>query len=283
MSDIQRIEQDLIAITKTDLPRNYENLATLNQVAAYIYEELGKVCDTVFYQKYDVNGTTYKNVVGYLGDVTKERIVVGAHYDVCGDQEGADDNASAVVGMLETARLLAKDRPNDPIEFVAYCLEEPPFFRTEYMGSYVHAKSLFDNQVKVKGMICLEMIGYFDERENTQDYPVGFLSWFYGNKGDFIAVVQKYGNGRFANRVSKLMKKQKLIKTKSIKGPTWLQGLDFSDHQNYWKFDYSAVMITDTAFYRNKNYHQKTDTMETLDLPKMAKVIDQVFLTIKNI
>jgi len=109
------------------------------------------------------------------------------------------------------------------------------------------------------------------------------LSWFYGNKGDFIAVVQKYGNGRFANRVSKLMKKQKLIKTKSIKGPTWLQGLDFSDHQNYWKFDYSAVMITDTAFYRNKNYHQKTDTMETLDLPKMAKVIDQVFLTIKNI
>jgi len=281
-SDVQRIEKDLKVITKTDQYRNYENLEVLNFVADYIYQEFAKNADTVFYQTYDAGGEEYKNVIARIGSDKKEKIIVGAHYDVCGNQEGADDNASGVVGLLELARLLKDHQLDYQIELVAYTLEEPPFFRTDLMGSHIHAKSLKDNNARVKGMICLEMIGYFNDENESQDYPVGLLKLFYGNKGDYITVVQKFGNGAFGREVKRKMKRQNLIKTKSFKGPAKLQGIDFSDHLNYWRYDYSAVMITNTAFYRNKNYHKVGDTLETLDLKRMVAVIDQVYFTIKE-
>jgi hypothetical protein len=281
-SDKLRIGRDLQVITKTQKSRNYLNIETLNSVAQYVFDELSKTCDTVYYQPFTVNGIEYKNVIGTIGLKIKERIIVGAHYDVAGDQEGADDNASGIAGLLELARLLSKDSLGNRIDFVAYSLEEPPFFRTEQMGSFIHAKSLFDNKVAIRGMICLEMIGYFNENKNSQDYPVGFLRMLYGNRGDYITVVQKFGNGKFGRQICRKMKTQGLIKTKSFRSFKSIPGVDFSDHMNYWKFDYDAVMITNTAFYRNKNYHQVTDKMETLNLEKMVNVIDEVYLSLKQ-
>ena len=150
------------------------------------------------------------------------------------------------------------------------------------MGSYVHAKSLADHQIDIHGMISLEMIGYFKEEKKSQSYPIGLLSLFYGNRGNYITLVKKFGAGRFAKSFSRKYKTTKTIRTKKFKGPKALPGIDFSDHLNYWKFGYSALMLTDTSFYRNKNYHESTDTMETLDLFRMARVIDGVFLTLKN-
>jgi hypothetical protein len=278
-----RIENDLQIITKTKVSRNYQNVETLNSVADYIFTELSKTCDTAYFQTYFVNGTEYRNVIGSIGRDNPERIVIGAHYDVADNQEGADDNASGVVGVLELSRLMAKEKVKHQIDFVAYTLEEPPFFRTENMGSHVHAKMLFDEKVNVKGMICLEMIGYFNDEPNSQDYPLGILKLFYGNKGDFITIIQKFNNGKFGRQVKRLMKSQGLVRTKSFRGPKTLPGIDFSDHQNYWKYGYSAVMITNTAFYRNKNYHKPTDTMETLDLVRMALVVDEVYLTVRDL
>ncbi len=276
-SSVLRIENDLKIITKTEKSRNFRNIETLNDIAQYIFNELSEHCDTVFYQTYIVDGIEYKNVVGRIGDIHKEKIVIGAHYDVAGNQEGADDNASGLVGVLELSRIISRDSINYQIELVAYTLEEPPFFRTKQMGSYIHATSLFNNKEKIKGMICLEMIGYFNDDKNSQHYPVGLLSLFYGNKGDFITVVQKFGNGKFGRKVSRLMKRQKIIKTKAFKAPEYLPGIDFSDHRNYWKYGYSAVMITNTAFYRNKNYHKNSDTMDSLDFDRMSLVINEVY------
>lgn len=282
-SDLTRIKNDLTVITKTEKSRNYKNLETLDSAAQYIFNELSKSCDTVYFQTYLVNGIEYKNVIGSIGRDRNEKIVIGAHYDVAGDQEGADDNASGVVGVLELSRLLAKEPLKYQIEFVAYTLEEPPFFGGNEMGSYIHAKSIFEKGEKIKGMICLEMIGYFNDNPKSQDYPLGFLKLFYGAKGNYITVVQKIGNEGFARQVKRMMKKQRVINTKSFKGPASLQGVDFSDHRNYWKFNYSAVMITNTAFYRNKNYHENTDKMETLDINRMGLVIDELYLTVKQI
>lgn len=282
-ADTTRIKQDLKTITKTSKSRSYLNIDILNQVAEYIYKELSKTCDTVYYQTYLVNGNEYKNVIGSIGTKNKERIVVGAHYDVADDQEGADDNASGVVGVLELSRLLFKQNVNYRIDFVAFSLEEPPFFRSQNMGSYVHAKSLFDNNIELKGMICLEMIGYFNDNPRSQNYPLGLFKLFYGNKGDFITVVQKPDNGKFGKQVKKLMKKEGIIKTKSFTSPAFLPGVDFSDHRNYWKFGYSAVMITNTAFFRNQNYHQTSDKLETLDIRRMALVIDEIYEILKKL
>ncbi|MGB0839415.1 MAG: M28 family peptidase [Chitinophagales bacterium] len=278
-ADTTLIHQHLTKITKTDGYRTHTNTKVLNQVAAYIHDKLGQYADETHYQDYEAKGSTYRNVVATFKSkkANAKTIVIGAHYDACGDQEGADDNASGVVGLLELARLLEGKRLDYNIEMVAYSLEEPPFFRTDKMGSYIHATSVLDRKDQIYGMICLEMIGYFDSRPNTQDYPLGFLSAIYGNKGDYITLVRKFASGGFARKFSRKFRGLNFIKTKQFIGPTMLQGIDFSDHLNYWKYGISALMITDTAFYRNKNYHQKTDTMDTLDLPKMAKVIDSVY------
>jgi hypothetical protein len=282
-SDIERVRNDLTQITKTGNFRYYLNPDALNYTADYIYSEFKKTCDTVYYQKFKVNNIIYKNVVASIGTDKKERIIIGAHYDVCGQQEGADDNASGLVGVLELARMLSKEKLDYRIDFVAYSLEEPPFFGTKNMGSYIHAKSLHDQKIDVKGMICLEMIGYYSDEPNSQKYPLGILKLFYGNKGNFITVVQNFNNGGFGKQVKELMTNQKLLPTKSFIGPASLGGTDFSDHRNYWEFGYNAIMITNTSFYRNPNYHQTSDKIETLDLNRMCKVIDEVSNCVINL
>jgi Peptidase family M28 len=279
-SDTAKIKFHLAAITKTDQFRTFKNIDQLNKTADYIRNYFSQYSDSVFFQEYLVNGQVYKNVICSFGRENKARIIVGAHYDVCGNQEGADDNASGVVALLELSRLLRGQKLSHRIDLVAYSLEEPPYFRTEYMGSYVHAKSLVDKKVKVSGMVSLEMIGFFKDEKKSQSYPIGLLSLFYGSKGNYITLVKKFGARTFARKFSRRFKSTKAIRTKKITGPPALPGIDFSDHLNYWRFGFSALMLTDTSFFRNKNYHEATDKMETLDIKRMAKVIDGVFNTL---
>lgn len=276
-ADTLSIRNHFQKITKTSEYRNYSNIETLHSVAAYIYEQFGQYADTTYYQTYNVNGTEYKNVVSVFGRHHSKTIVLGAHYDVHGNQEGADDNASGVIGLLELAKMFHGKELKHRFELVAYTLEEPPYFDTEFMGSYIHAKSLKENNVDVYGMLSIEMIGYFDENENSQEYPIGIQSWFYGKKANFIMLVNKWGKGKFARRFSRRFKRQDHIEVKKLNAPKALEGIDWSDHANYWKFGYSASMITDTAFYRNDNYHRKSDTMETLDFEKMEDVIEGIY------
>jgi hypothetical protein len=282
ISDTLRIKKDLDSIIKTDGYRNYKNLNALNQVANYIKRQFQAISDSTNEQNFIVDNNQYKNIICSINTNKKERIIVGAHYDVCGDQDGADDNASGVAGLLELARLLKNEKLDYRIDFVAYSLEEPPYFGTDSMGSFIHAKYLFDNKIPIKGMICLEMIGYFSDKPNSQDYPLGILNWFYGDKADYILIVQKFWNGDFGDDIKNLMQKENIIATKSLKSPKFITGVDFSDHRNYWKFDYSAIMITNTSFYRNKNYHENTDKIETLDIKRLALTIDELYLALKQ-
>lgn len=277
------IESHLIALTKTENYRNCDNIDLLNKTADYIKDVFKQFTDCVSVQEYLVEGETYKNIICSFGIENKKRIIVGAHYDVCGNQEGADDNASGVVGLLELSRLLKEQKLNYRIDLVAYSLEEPPYFKTESMGSYIHAKSLIDSKVDVFGMVCLDMIAYFKDDMYTQSYPIHALSLIYGKRGDFITLVRKFSSGRFANIFCKKFKLTKQIKTKNFIGPANLAGINMSDHFNYWKFGISALMISDTAYYRNHNYHWDSDKLDTLDLIRMAKVIDGVFMVISTL
>lgn len=278
--DTLSVQNHLNKIINTEKSRNYKNIEILNHVADYIYQNFNQYADTTYYQTFDFNKNEYKNVICVFGSDNEETIVVGAHYDVCGVQDGADDNASGVVGLLEIAKLLKGEKLKYRIEIVAYTLEEPPFFGTEKMGSYIHAKSLYDSKTNVYGMFCLEMIGFFNDSKKSQNYPIKSLSLIYGNKGNYITLVNKLKKGKFARKYNRKFVKNKLIRTKKFNAPAALPGIDFSDHANYWVFGYSATMITDTAFYRNHNYHENTDTIETLDIERMTKVIETVYLAL---
>jgi hypothetical protein len=283
--DTERIKADVYRLCHNPKPRNFENTASLNEAADYIRNEFGKLGLDVEEQKYLVNGIEYKNLICSFGPENAERRIVGAHYDVCYDQPGADDNASGVAGLLEIARLLAAEKPalKYRIDLVAYTLEEPPFFRSENMGSFVHARWLNDNGVKVNSMLCLEMIGYFSEEENSQEFPVDLLKLFYPDKGNFIAVVGDFGQMGLTRKVKKLIEEGSDIDVRSVNGASSIvPGLDLSDHRSYWKFGYPAVMIGNTAFFRNHNYHQPTDTPETLDYVKMGEVIRGVYYAVVN-
>ena len=257
--------------------RNYLNIQSLDKCAAYIRDQFSKYGDSTVYQEYEDDGKTYKNVITSFGPKDKERIIVGAHYDVCDNQDGADDNASGVVGLLEIARLLKGKNLNKRIDLVAFTLEEPPYFRSEKMGSYIHAKYLIDEEIPVYGMICLEMIGYFNDEKRSQQYPLKLLKLIYGGKGNYITLVRRTAGGKMVRKFKRKFKSNKQVKTKSFTAPPKLTGIDFSDHKNYWEQNIGAVMITNTGFYRNPNYHRDTDTIGTLDISRMCAVIQQTF------
>ncbi len=282
-SDTNIIKQHLTTITKTKGFRNHKNTDLLNATAAYVQSEFAKYSGNVTVQEYTVKGKDYKNVLCSFGPADAKRIIVGAHYDVCGDQQGADDNASGITGLLELARML-KDKPlTYRIDLVAYTLEEPPYYNEVEMGSYVHAKSLADDHVAVYGMVSLEMIGYFKDAKHTQSYPLKPLKMLYGSRGNYITLVRKPGSGKFAARFARAFKRSHEIRTVKFTAPAILPGIDFSDHRSYWHFHFSALMITDTAFLRNKSYHEATDVMEALDFGRMANVIDGVYKALQDL
>ncbi len=264
-------------------PRNYDQLESLRLASQLIQTELVTLGYEVKLQKYFVLGKEVENVIVSIGPKNAERIIVGAHYDTFSNQAGADDNASGVAGLLALAKLLKRNEHElkKRIDLVAFTLEEPPFFRSESMGSYVHARSLSEKNIEVRGMISLEMIGYFTKTEGSQKYPLGILQFFYPNNGDFIGVISNISSWSLKSELSNHMSKSD-IEIQTLAAPANLIGMDFSDHLNYWKFGYDAVMVTDTAFYRNVNYHQVTDTIETLDFTSMAEVVRAVYYGVLN-
>ncbi len=273
-ADPAALRRTVADLTSIDPPRNYRHPASLDRAADRIRDALLALRLPAEDRPFRVDGRTYRNVVASVRPDLPARIVVGAHYDVCGDQPGADDNASAVAGLLEAARLVAsrRERLAFRVDFAAYCLEEPPFFGTRHMGSRHHAAALRGEGAEVRAMICLEMIGYFTDVPGSQRFPAGFMRLFYPDTGNFIAVVGNPRSRRLVREVKASIGEAQ-IPVESLAAPAWVPGVGLSDHSSFWKHGYPAVMVTDTAFYRNPHYHRVTDTIDTLDFERMAQVV----------
>ncbi len=254
--------------------RNFKNVRELNRVSAWIREQMRLFGIPCSYQSYKVNDEAYRNVVCSLKTAHAEKVIVGAHYDVFEQSPGADDNASGVAGVIETARILAEEkaRLKKSVDFIFYTLEEPPFSRTEDMGSYVHAKSIEKQRGNIQGIYILEMIGYFDPNL-VQQYPAG-LKWIYPSHGNFVAAVGNLQSRELTADYCSAMKNLNQLQCERLISPAFAQNMDFSDHFNYWEFGLPAIMITDTGSYRNKNYHSDQDTLAELDAGKMAQVVN---------
>lgn len=263
--------------------RNHLNIASLERVCDYIKKEFKGYGLEPKDQPFDVHGQTYRNVIASYNADKKRRLIVGAHYDVCGDQPGADDNASAVAGLLESARMISSEQPtlDYRIDFVAFCLEEPPYFGTQNMGSYVHADSIKDLKADLIGMINFEMIGYFNDRD--QPYPNARLKAAYPQRANFIAVVGKQKYHEFNHRVFQLMTAKAEIDVQIIDHPSIESLAGMSDQQSYWHFDIPALMINDTSFLRNPHYHQASDDIETLSFHHIQQVINCTYNCLVNL
>lgn len=281
--DQARLEKDVRELSQQLTPRDQTRPGNLDRVAAYIHDRLAESGGRVTEQPFVIAGNTYRNVICSLGPQSNERIIIGAHYDSYHEYPAADDNASGVAGLIELARLLSQTKLSLQVDLVAYTLEEPPYFGTSHMGSVMHAESLRKDGIAVKAMLSLEMIGYFSDAPDSQNFPVSLLRAFYPSQGNFISVVGSIGEGGLVRRVKRAMIASSSLPVYSINAPRFVPGVDFSDHLSYWKAGYDAVMITDTAFYRNHNYHTPNDTADKLDYRRMAMVVAGVYGAVNDL
>ena len=271
-----RLKRHVQFLANQNPPRRHDQPASTLLSAEYIAEHMRRAGLAVHFQEFLVEGRMHRNVIGRHGGQDGPVLVVGAHYDSCSDTPGADDNASGVAGLLELARRVGSSRLRQDIEFVAFALEEPPYFDTPHMGSVAHARSLKESGRQVRGMIGLEMIGYFSDRPDSQRYPIAGMSKTYPTTADFIAVVSRPEDQEWMTTFAASMSGATPLGVQSLAAPSVVTGVDFSDHRSYWAQGFPALMITDTAFFRNPHYHEATDTPETLDYMRMAQVVDGV-------
>ncbi|MBI5247408.1 MAG: M28 family peptidase [Elusimicrobia bacterium] len=220
------------------------------------------------------NGTAFHNVEAALRVRSPEprgAWIVGAHYDSAPGTPGADDNASGVAVLLELARLMKERHPGREIRFVAFGTEEPPSFGSRNMGSWHYASRLKDDGVGVHGAVVLETLGYFNSRPGSQLYPP-FLQLFFPDHGDFIGAVGDVSSRGLLSRFELAWKRASRFPLICSILPGPFSSLALSDQLNFWELGFPAVMVSDTAFYRNANYHESTDVPDTLDYEKMAEV-----------
>lgn len=271
----ERLEAIVRTLAETIGPRSYRDAASLAAAADFITRSFQAGGYTVTFQPYEVKGQTYRNIIAERrGKEEPDRIlIVGAHYDTVEGTPGADDNASGVAVLLELARLHAETRFLKTVRFVAFTLEEPPFFRSRQMGSRVYARSLKERGEQVEGMLCLEMVGYYSQEKGSQSFPLFWLRWRYPTTGNFITVVSNSASELLQMHVRDALKANMALPAETFRGPWWIPGVDLSDHGSFWKEGYPAVMLTDTAFYRNPHYHRSTDRPETLDYGAMTELV----------
>lgn len=255
---------------------------SLSMTADYI-ESVFQTCGyTVQRQTYSCYGKGVSNLIAEKVGTSEGVVVIGAHYDTLPGTPGADDNASAVAGLLELARLLKLHRNKKRLIFVAFVNEEAPCYGSHDMGSMVYARHLRDQKVSVDVMIALEMIGYFSP-ERIQQYPLPGMSFVYPKTADFIGIVGNFQSSKYVSLLKKGIKKYSAIDVQSLTAPEYFGGINLSDNFSFWHHGYRAVMVTDTSFYRNEHYHQETDTIDTLNFEAMAEVVKGLYYTLSTI
>jgi hypothetical protein len=256
----------------------YDRYLELEQAAQYIQGEFVKIGLEVKEDRFDWEGRTYRNIlVEKRGIVSPDKILIlGAHYDTVPGSPGADDNSSAVAVLLEVARNIQKISLGSTLKFVAFTLEE-----CGYAGSLHYAERAREGGEKILGMISLEMVGFTGPR---QDYPPYLDPKYYPNVGDFIGIV---GNERsealweivrrsFKTHIPQLPSEFLLVPGNG----EGMEEVRLSDHSPFWDHGFPALLVTDTAFLRNSNYHLPSDTIETLDFEFMRKVAVGIYYSV---
>ena len=237
----------------------------LKKTALYLVNQFEEMGLEVTRETVDHEGTRSDNILALQPGDSKDLFVVAAHYDSVPESPGADDNASAVSALIEIARILNQTSHKKSLIYSAFTLEEYGFIGARH---FINHDS--ERVKRISGMISLEMVGFKNSKPNSQSYPPYVDISNYPDTGDFIAVVGNEPSTELTTAIAKAMTRSvPTLNVETLVVPG--QGENFSevrlsDHSPFWDAGIPAVMVTDTAFFRNPNYHTPNDTLETLDL-----------------
>jgi len=257
---------------------NLRRYDELEKAARYIEATLTSYGYSVDRQEFFVDDRAVRNidvVIEPRADITDpEVIVIGAHYDSVVGSPGANDNGSGAAAVIELARLL-RDHAGigaRRIRLVLFVNEEPPYFKTEDMGSLHYARALAERKEKVVAMYSLETIGFYSSVPGSQRYPAPF-NLIFPDRGDFVAFVgTPYARALVWETIRSFRSHTPFPSIGGV-APDIVPGIDWSDHWAFEQFDFPAMMVTDTAPFRYPHYHQLTDTPDKVDVESLARVV----------
>ncbi len=280
----QRLRKTVEVLASETVPRSDINPVKYEAAARYLEQQLNSFGYQVNRQEIQGMQRPTDNLAVELPGERHDWVVVGAHFDAAYATPGADDNASGTAVLLELAKSLRGKSFERSLRLIFFANEEPPHFQQESMGSLVAAKLAKGRGDRIAIMLSLEMLGYFDDSAGSQKYPMP-LGLFFPTKANFLAVVGRTGDRKWLTCAVEVARDARAVPFEGFAGPSFFPGLDYSDQWSYWQQGYPALMVTDTAFFRNKHYHRKSDTPDTLDYPRMAagtRALEQVVTTFAN-
>jgi hypothetical protein len=255
--------------------RNTGEAGNLQRARDYIATQLRGLSATsgasLAFEPLGPEGLDADNVIFELRGRTSDWIVVGAHYDSAPGTPGANDNASGVAVALALANRLASSHLRCGLRFAFFANEEPHFFQNPGMGSLTHAHACRRRGDHIRAMLALESLGYYSDEPQSQHYPwpIGLL---YPDRADFVAFVGNFGSRWLVRESIDVFRASTEFPSQGAALPGWVPGVGWSDHWSFWQYDYPAIMVTDTAVYRDPNYHQPTDVVANPSYESMARV-----------
>lgn len=280
----KRLKEDVTFLAGTIGERNTNRYPQLQQSAAYINDRLRRMGYSIREESYLANNRQVMNIEAELKGARQpdEIVVIGAHYDSPPESPGANDNASGVAAMLELARHFKDTKPGRTIRFVAFVNEEPPFFRTELMGSRVYAANAKKRGDRIVAMLALETIGYYTDKPGSQQYPPP-INLFYPDTGNFIGFVSNLASRSLLHASIKTFRETAYFPSEGVAAPEFIKGIGWSDQWSFWQEGYPGIMITDTAPFRYPHYHEATDTPDKLDYERMARVVAGIARVVEGV
>jgi hypothetical protein len=283
--------------------RNMWHYTQLNAAADFIEDSFSRAGFHPRRDTYDLHGQACHNIEveipgGLQGALSAEAtaakatasqpshlpiIIIGAHYDSVFGSPGANDNGSGVAATLALARRFASTKPKHTLRFVAFVNEEPPYFLSDDMGSFIYASRCKARGDRISVMISLETIGYFSDTPGSQTYPAAALGLFYPKVGNFIGFVSNVQSRALLRRVIALFRKNAKVPSEGAALPAFIPGVSWSDQRSFWRHGYPGIMITDTAPFRYPYYHSSSDTPDKLDYDRFTLVVSGMEKVIEDL
>jgi hypothetical protein len=281
-----RLRADVVALADEIGERRIGLGMSLSRATAHLVQRLRPLAPRGVHARLEdvgAQGHHAQNVVIDLPAAKSgELVVVGAHYDSAPGTAGANDNASGVAMLLELVRRFEARRPLRPLRFVLFANEEPPFFQTRGMGSLAHAAAAKARGERIAAMFSLETLGYYTDRAGSQAYPWP-LSLAYPDTGNFVAFVGNQASASSLRRAIKVFRATTAFPSEGAVLPAGVPGVGWSDHWAFWQHDYPGVMVTDTAVYRDPNYHRASDRPNQIDFVRLARVTSGVENVVRDL